>query len=64
MTLAEEKPDEETHFDRRKKYKDLVAGGMSDKVATESVWPSTTANIAKNAKEAADKKEQTAKKGN
>ena len=64
MTLAEEKPDEETHFDRRKKYKDLVAGGMSDKGATESVWPSKTANIAKNAKEAADKKEQAAKKGN
>lgn len=61
MTLAEEKPDEETHFDRRKKYKDLVAGGMSDKAATESVWPSTTANIAKNAKDAADKKAQAAK---
>ena len=56
MDPAEEEADEETHIDRRKKYKDLVAGGMSDKTAKESVWPSTTAGIMKNAKEKADKK--------
>ncbi len=58
MALAEEEPDEETHIDRRKKYKDLVAGGMNDKNAMESVWPSTTAGIMKNAKEKSDKKKK------
>jgi hypothetical protein len=61
MVLAEDEPDGETHLDRRKKYKDLVAGGMSDKIATEEVWPSTTVGMVKNAKEAADKKALNAK---
>jgi|GEM_PF-1579716 len=48
---------EETHLDRLKKYRALVAGGMLDKDATEKVWPSTTANMVKNAKEKSDKKD-------
>lgn len=56
MSLTEEKEEDgETHLDRRKKYNDLVAGGMRDKEASESVWPSTTAGLVKNAKERADK---------
>jgi hypothetical protein len=58
--LAEDKPDEETHIDRKKKYKELVAGGMSDKAATEKVWPSMTSTIVKNAKEKADKEAKEA----
>ena len=54
MTLAEEKPEEETHVDRKSKYKLLVAGGMSDKAAAETVWPSMRSTIVKNAKEKAD----------
>lgn len=51
----EEKEGEETHVDRRMKYRKLVAGGMSDKEAAESVWPTTTAGLLKNAREKADK---------
>ncbi len=55
MALAEEPEEEETHLDRRKKYNELVAGGMRDKEATEKVWPRTTAGMVQNAKEKADK---------
>lgn len=50
--------DGETHFDRRKNYRELVASGVPDGIAKEQVWPSTTAGVAKKAKEAADKKEK------
>lgn len=49
-------PAEETHFDRKKKYRELIASGVTDKEAVESVWPSTTARIAKNAKDKKDAK--------
>ena len=56
MTLTEEKEEpEETAADRHKRYRELVAKGMSDKEAVESVWPSTTARAAQNAKDKADK---------
>lgn len=59
--MAEEKtvePEaEETHFDRKKKYRELVATGVGDKEAVEAVWPSSSARIAKNAKDKADAKE-------
>jgi len=55
---AEKEEPEETHFDRRKKYRELVAGGMTDKEATEKVWPTSAATIAKNVKEKADKKKE------
>lgn len=53
--MADDEKNEESHFDRQKKYKGLVAGGMSDKKAVEEVWPTTKTGIAKNAKERADK---------
>ncbi|MFA6489551.1 MAG: hypothetical protein WCT52_02615 [Candidatus Micrarchaeia archaeon] len=46
---------EETHIDRLKKYRDLIKSGIRDKEATELVWPSTTANVLRNAKTKADK---------
>ena len=56
LTMADEKEEpEETHFDRRRKYRELVAGGMTDKEATEKVWPTSAATMAKNAKEKSDK---------
>ena len=56
MTLTEEKEEpEETAADRHKRYRELVSKGISDKEAVESVWPSTTARAAKNAKDKADK---------
>lgn len=60
--MADAKKDEpeveETHFDRRKKYRDFVKGGMTDKEATEKVWPTSAATIAKNVKEKKDKDEK------
>lgn len=50
--------DGETHFDRRKNYRALVASGVSDEIAKEQVWPSTTVGMVKKAKDAADKKEK------
>ena len=58
MTLAKEKPEEETHFDRRKKYRELVAGGMTDRNATETVWPSTKLGMEKKAKDKAEKEKK------
>jgi len=52
----EEPEDEETHIDRKKKYVAFVAGGMSDKLAMEKVWPTTTEGMERNAKERAEKK--------
>ena len=46
---------EETHIDRLKKYRNLIKSGVRDKEATEMVWPTTAANILKNAKVKADK---------
>ena len=65
MALAEEKPEvEETHLDRRRKYNELVAGGMRDKDASEKVWPTKRATTLKNAEEKAEKeaKEESAGK--
>lgn len=50
--------DGETHIDRRKHYKELIASGVSDGIAKEQVWPSTTIGMVKKAKDAADKKEK------
>ena len=57
--MEEEKTEEpeETHFDRKKKYRELVATGVGDKEAVEAVWPSSSARIAKNAKDKANAKE-------
>lgn len=64
--MEEEKTDEpeESHLDRKKRYVDLIAKGVTDKEAVEQVWPSTTARIAKNAKDKkdADDKEKEGKK--
>ena len=54
MDADKKEEPEETHFDRKKKYKLLVAGGMSDKAASETVWPSMASTILKNAKDKAD----------
>jgi len=61
--MADEKKEEpeeveETHFDRRKKYRELVAGGMGDKQASETVWPTSAATIMKNVKDKKDKEEK------
>ena len=70
--MAEEKTEEpeieETHFDRKKKYRELIAKGVGDKEAVEAVWPSSSARIAKNAKDKEDadakaKDEKEAKSG-
>ena len=68
LIMAEEKTEEpeveETHFDRRRKYRELIAKGVGDKEAVEAVWPSSSARIAKNAKDkkdTADKKEKDKK---
>ena len=61
MTLGEEKPEEESHFDRRRKYNELMAGGMSDKEAKEKVWPTKRATTLQNAKEKAEKEAGEAK---
>lgn len=58
----EDEPAEETHFDRRRKYRELISGGMSDKEAMEKTWPTSAATMAKNAKETADKAEKGKKK--
>ena len=57
--MEEEKTEEpeETHFDRKKKYRELVATGVGDEEAVEAVWPSSSARIAKNAKDKANAKE-------
>lgn len=46
---------EETHIDRLKKYRELIKSGIRDKEASEMVWPTTTANVLRNAKVKADK---------
>jgi len=65
LLMADEKKEteepEETHFDRRRKYKELVSGGMSDKEAMEKTWPTSAASIAKNVKEKADNEEKKKK---
>ncbi len=57
--MEEEKTEEpeETHLDRKKKYRELVASGVGDREAVEAVWPSSSARVAKNAKDKADAKE-------
>ena len=62
MTLTTEKLGEEgeTHLDRRRKYNELMAGGMSDKDANEKVWPTKRATTLQNAKEKADKEAKNA----
>lgn len=62
MTEEKKEEPEETHFDRRRKYRELVAGGMTDKEATEKVWPTSAATIAKNVKEKKDKDEKDKEK--
>ena len=61
MEDIKDEPEEENHFDRRKKYRELVKGGMTDKEATEKVWPTSAATIAKNVKEKSDKDEEDRK---
>lgn len=62
MADAKEEPvEEENHFDRRKKYRAFMAGGMTDKEATEKVWPTSAATIAKNVKEKKDKDDKDEK---
>ena len=63
MTDKKEEPEEaeETHFDRRRKYRELVAGGMGDKQASETIWPTSAATIMKNVKEKKDKDEKDKK---
>lgn len=56
----EEKPKDETEFDRRQAYRKLRAGGMQDVEAREKVWPSTTAGLNKNIKEKAERDEKAA----
>lgn len=60
--MEEDEKDEETHFDRRKNYRALIASGVSDSIAKEKVWPSTSAGMVKKAKEASDRKEQEGSK--
>ena len=45
---------EETEHERRVKYRKLRAVVMSDKESSESVWPTTSRGMIKNAKEKAD----------
>jgi len=42
---------EENEFSRMKDYRKLRAGGKSDSVAREEIWPSTTVGMKKNADE-------------
>ena len=44
---------EENEFSRMKDYRKLRAGGMSDMVAREEIWPSTAVGMKKNADEKA-----------
>ena len=44
---------EENEFSRMKDYRKLRAGGMSDTVAREEIWPSTSVGMKKNADERA-----------
>ena len=44
---------EENEFSRMKDYRTLRAGGMSDTVAREEIWPSTAVGMKKNADEKA-----------
>jgi len=37
--MLSDAPGEETYLDRLKKYRELIATGVSDKKASESVWP-------------------------
>jgi hypothetical protein len=68
--MADEKEEIlETEGDRRKQYRKLRAGGMSDGKAMEKVWPTTSAglkiNVDEKAKDASDRaaKEVGAPKG-
>jgi hypothetical protein len=54
MVKEEKEKPEETENERRVKYRKLRAGGMSDKDSSESVWPTTSKGMLKNAKEKAD----------
>lgn len=59
--MAEEAiEEEETHIDRLKKYRELIKSGVRDKEANELVWPTTTANVLKNAKAKADRDQKDA----
>ena len=42
---------EENEFSRMKDYRKLRAGGKSDSVAREEIWPSTSVGIKRNADE-------------
>ena len=44
---------EENEFSRMKDYRKLRAGGMSDTLAREEIWPSTAVGMKKNADEKA-----------
>ena len=44
---------EDNEFSRKTEYRKLRAGGMSDSVAREEVWPSTSAGMKRNADEKA-----------
>ena len=48
-------------MERLKQYRKLISSGTSDKVATEMVWPSTTANLVKNTADKVAKDEKAAK---
>jgi len=52
--MDEENEVEETTHDRRKQYDAMRKGGMSDKDASEKVWPTTHDGIMRNIKEKAD----------
>ena len=54
---SEDKEEEETYIDRRRNYKNLVAGGMSDKNARDAVWPTTHEGVLKKAKEMEKRKQ-------
>jgi len=47
--MDDEKQDEKHYQGRRKEYRDMVAGGMTDKDASEAVWPTTSAGMKKKA---------------
>jgi hypothetical protein len=53
---------EENAVDRKLKYRKLVAGGMSDRDASEEVWPTTAAGMLRNRKILQDKADLKASK--
>lgn len=61
--MEEEKDEpEENHFDRRRKYRELMASGMTDREASETIWPTSAATIKKNAQDKRDKDAKAAEK--